>query len=174
MITNKTKSGQSEAVGFIIIILLVIIVGVIFLGISLRDRKQVVTADAELANFLSASQSYTSDCYKDSVPFYRSLSELVRDCFKQTSVVCPENMNACSMVNKTYSTMLSRFMPSGTLSYYKMSIYYQSNNNDTHSAKTNVIEDIVFGEAIKCSSIRTGRSDVPGDITIELEICTAT
>jgi len=170
MIT-KNKRSQSEAVGFIVIILLVIIVGVIFLGISLRDKKEVVTKDAELATFLSASQGYTTECYKDSVPYYRNLGELVRDCFRQTSIVCPENRNTCDIVNKTYSEMLSKFMPSGVLNYYKMSIYYQSNNNETNSAKTKVVEDIVFGDSNKCSNKRIGRSDIPGDITVELEIC---
>ena len=175
MIKNS-KRAQSEAVGFIVIILLVIIVGVIFLGISLRDKKEVVTKDAELANFLSASQGYTTECYKDSVPYYRSLGDLVRDCFRQTSIVCPESRSTCSEVNKTYSEMLSRFMPSGVLNYYKMSIYYQSDNNETNSVKTRVVEDMVFGDSSKCSNRRTGRSPSPlddGNIVIELEICVA-
>ena len=60
------KKGQQEMVGFIVIVLIIVIAGVIFLGIYLRGDKKINTLDAEISNFLIASSRYTSDCYKGS------------------------------------------------------------------------------------------------------------
>ena len=78
----KNIRSQQETIGFIVIVLMVIIVGIIFLGISLRKgTREVVAVDAELANFLSASSSYVTDCAKDYEPNYGKLGDVVEDCY---------------------------------------------------------------------------------------------
>lgn len=174
-IGNFAKRSQSEAVGFVIIILIVVIASIIFLGVYLRKSRGVVTEDAEIANFLSASQGYTTECYKDNEPFYRELGDLIKDCYQQnTAIVCPENRAVCDVLNSTYSEMLLRFMPAGTLAYYRMSFYYRQSANETEEKLERFGPEIVFGDRKKCTAIRAGRSEMSlaeGILVAELEIC---
>jgi len=178
---NYSKNAQSEAVGFVIIILLVVIVSVIFLGIYLRKSKGVVIEDAEIANFLSASQDYTTECYKDSEPFYRDLGDLIKDCYQQnTAITCPQDKNPCEVLNTTYSEMLSKFMPAGTLAYYRMVFYYQAKaekeEEEIEKEKIKFGPEIIFGDVKTCVTRKAGRSSISitgGNIIIELEICRA-
>ena len=182
----KSKCSQSEAVGFVVIILIVIIVGVIFLGIFLRQDKIIGVEDAEIANFLGVSKGYTTDCYKDNEPNYRSLEDLTKDCYDKKSIVCTDNRDACYIVNKTYSEMIARFAPAGTFAYYRLSFFYQQSPIETEAGEeqeTNgilpiigikIIDDITWGNQDKCSARRLGRSYInagSGSIIIELEIC---
>ena len=171
------KKSQSEAVGFVVIILLVVIIGVIFLGISLRKSSEVITTDARIANFLSASFDYktSSSCYQESEPFYRSLGDTAKDCYAQiggsTSAICPNGETPCSFLNMTYTEMLSRFMPAGTLNYYKLSFTYNS------SAAEKTFQKIEWGASSKCISRKAGRNYISlgsgEEIIAELDICEA-
>ena len=178
---NKNfKKTQSETVGFVVIVLVVLIIGVIFLGISLRNKNAVVaTVDAELSNFLIASSSYTTDCYKDSEPNYRSLSDLVKDCYEKdfSKITCLSGKTSCDALKETYSSMLEKFKPAGTLAYSKLRAYYlpKSEDNETAAEETAIFE-LAQGDSKKCAEKRAGRiqaSEQEGSIFTELEICPA-
>ena len=167
---NKNKQAQSEAVGFVIIILIVVIAGVIFLGIFLRNSKPISTESFEIANFLSASLSYTTLCYKDSPGDYKTLGDLADYCSSGVRLTCPTNKTACSVLNETYSDMLSKFKPAGTLSYYQLSLSY--NNSETqHTFMT-----IESGTRTSCTSRISGNSQIEaqdGKIIVDLMTCLA-
>ena len=175
---GSSKRSQSEAVGFVVIILIVVIAGVIFLGITLRNKSSVITEDATISNFLSASLNYktSTSCYKDSEPFYRSLGDIAGECYKQStsssSLTCPNNEMPCDYLNRTYSEMLSRFMPAGTLNSYSLSFTYNS------SALRRTFKEIKWANSASNSCLggkRAGRSyintGVDEEIIIELQIC---
>lgn len=180
----ECKRSQQEAVGFVIIIMIVLIIGVIFLGISLRNKdKSVSYEDAEISNFLVASSSYTTDCYKDNEPFYRTLGDLTKDCylrdFKQ--IVCPNGKNACDVLNSTYSEMMNYFAPAGKLVYYKLSFYQEKlvESDDPLAEmekQKSPFMDIALGNSNKCGTKRAGRTQISadeGNVITELEICPA-
>lgn len=175
---KTSKIAQSEAVGFVIIILIVIVIGVVFFGIFLRQNKGTVAEDTRIPYFLTASFNYktSESCYKDSEPFYRSLGELAEDCYNQkggamTGVTCSQGKQPCDVLNETYSKMLLRFAPAGVVSYYKMSFTYNS------SALQTKFLEITWGDAKGCADMRAGRKEnnigAGENIIAELEICEA-
>ena len=183
IIKNLTRKGQQETVGFVIIIMIVMILGVIFMGISLRNKgKGVVTIDAEISNLIIASSSYTTDCYKDNEPNYRTLGDLSKDCYQRTfgQITCPGGRTSCDILNETYSGILKRFKPAGLIGYSRLEIYYlpRSEDNETLEdaplAKKERIMELVQGNPSSCAVKRSGRSQISADegsIFTELEIC---
>ncbi len=172
----KNKKSQSEAVGFIVIVLLVMIVGVIFLGISLRqDDSGVVTTDSEISNFLSAASSYTTSCAIEHEFDYRTLENLAGDCYKGKS--CLNGKSSCDMLNSTYSDMLKNFRPGGTpLGYYKLTFSYAQNSSSSAEDRIKFGKEIIYGNGLGCVSKRAGEKGISfndGEIVEILETCVA-
>jgi hypothetical protein len=177
---KKNSKAQSEIVGFMIIILIVVIVGVVFLGIYLRKAKPIVKEDAEIANFLISSMRYTSDCYKDYEPNYRKLGELASDCYGSAKISCPGSKSACSALDETYSWMLSKLWNPGVnrpVKYAGLYFYYEQTleQEDEEPAK-NKFYSIIQGNKTGCSVLKASSSAISmdsGNIVVELEICKA-
>lgn len=174
---NQSKKTQSETVGFIVIILMVMIIGVIFLGISLKKQPTVEATDSEIANFLVTSARYTSDCAKDYEPNYREMIDVISDCYQNSA--CLDARTVCSVLNQTYTEMLINFRPSGkVLSYYKLSFYYVQNMTQTPADGTRFANEISFGNSSGCASKRAGRNYISlpsgtGYALEQLEVCLA-
>lgn len=173
----KPNKGQSETVGFIIIILMVMIIGVIFLGISLRPKIGVIATDSEISNFLITSLEYRTDCAKDYEPNYLYLRDIVSECYS-SNIKCLDGQNPCLILNKTYSEMMTNFRPSGkVLSYYKLGFYYLTNLSMPILTGTKFGSEIIWGNASSCSSKRAARKETslnpPGGIVEQLEVCLA-
>jgi hypothetical protein len=170
---RKTRRAQSETVGFVIIILLVMIIGVIFLGISLKPKPHSIAVDAEISNFLITSAKYTSSCAKDYEPNYRTLGDLVADCYQ--NIACLDGTSSCNLLNQTYSEMLKSYRPSGrVLSYSKLSFYYLENASAPVERGTKFGSEIIFGNSSTCVSKRYGRNYISlsqGSAVEQLEVC---
>lgn len=166
-----SKKTQSEAVGFVIIILIVIVIGVIFLGISLRKDKGVVTQDARIANFLSASLSYTTSCSKDYEGNYQPMDYVIGLCSRNGK--CLDGNLACNILNQTYSEITPKFEASGIVNYYKLSFGFKvSNESDTSTQeRSREFYSVSGGDLAKCASKRSGRSFIYPDLIIDLQIC---
>lgn len=187
--TKAQKRAQQEIVGFVIIIVLVLVIGTIFLGIYLRQKHEIPTTDAEIKNFLIASSKYTTDCYKNEETKYKTLGDLVVDCYKSRD--CSDGRTACSVVSKTYSEILNRTWTAsagGVVNYYKMSFYYSEFIDNWENDKAVIDEeqqetpkiallglaDIVEGAKGSCLDKRAGQNTISfgeGDMITELEIC---
>jgi len=170
------KRSQQEIVGFALIIIIVVIVGVIFLGIYLRKDKPIVTDDAEINNFIMSSLRYTTDCYKDYDTDFKSLGDLVKYCYDGTKVTCMNSQTGCQAVNSTYSWMLKKLWPTGKdrpIRYAKVAFYYQQNLSDENS-RTPFGEKLIIGNLTSCGTIKSGHDTIninSGDLVVELEIC---
>jgi len=171
----KCKRSQQEILGFVVIIMLVVIIGVIFLGISIRKgaREDIFTDDAEIANFLSVSKKYTSNCVLRE-PFYADLEDMIKACYNHE--VCVDERHACSVVEELYSGMLNEMWPADAdrpIKYYKLDIYYLADleNPSDKRMLTGLIES---GDPSLCIGKRGGTSSLfkdSGSIVVELEIC---
>jgi len=184
---NIKNKSQQEAVGFVVIILIVMIIGVIFLGIWFRASKQggVFVESAEISNFLSASLGYTTECYKDNAYDFKNLGDVVLYCYNNDAVNCPEAENSCAYVNKTYGAMLEKFKPAGILSYYSLTASYRvlknesSGSGEENEAQTGISAPfikIAKGDSSKCVTKIGGQSPIDageGDIMVTLETCRA-
>ena len=169
------KKAQQEIIGFVIIIVIVAVVGVIFLGISLRRgmRDDSSVQDAEIANFLSTSAKYTTDCVLKE-GFYAELEDITDACYN--SKICTDNREACDILASTYEDMTRIVWPAGEdrpIKYTKLLVYYQE-SADEPGARSYIIDAIEHGNQELCSSRRSGKHQQykhPGNIVVELEIC---
>jgi len=181
----KAKKNQQETIGFVIIIVLVMIIGTIFLGIWLRSSKNsgVYTESKEIDDFLSASLSQTTDCYKDGPSDFKHLGELIGYCNSGTEISCPNNEKTCDYLNRTYSEMLQKLKPAGVLGYYKLFIYYKPYEENESPKETEIPEssyksiiEIVYGSLAECTVRLAGNQLLNaenGDFIVNLETCEA-
>lgn len=170
------KNSQQETIGFIVIILMVMIASIIFLGLSLRKGTyEVVAVDAEIANFLSASAAYKTECALDYEPNYKTLGDLAVNCLSNNAD-CLDGKKVCDVLNQSYKDILNNFRPAGKPAlYYKLSFYYQSNLSESLSNARRFGDIIEAGNSSLCSSRRAGRNDISiggqGNVVELLEVC---
>lgn len=173
MLKLEKRKSQQEMAGFIIIVLLVLVVGVIMLGIFLRQSSPVSTFDAELDNFITASLEQTSNCAVDTDYNFQTLKQDLEMC--KNNERCLGNINPCLIINQTYSTMLNHLFPAGLLSGYKMNFYFQPVINET-LGRINILK-MKDGNQTNCGLLRgtqsISRISGGGYMFIELEACTA-
>jgi len=173
-ILNKRK-GQQEIIGFVMVVLLVVIAGVIFLGISLQKGQQEIisTEDAEISNFLISSTKYTSDC-EIRKPLYADVNDLIKACNDNDD--CSDGRNSCEVLEEIYEDMTNIIWPAGAdrpVKYTRLSIYYSETSDAGEIAGESFIE-IESGDEALCGNKRAGDhriSQYPGNLVVNLEIC---
>jgi hypothetical protein len=173
---NKNKKTQQEIVGFVIIVVIVAVIGVIFLGIYLKPQATISTKDAEINNLLISTSKYTTDCYKDSEPNYRTIEDLVVDCYQYKK--CGNGNTSCSVLNQTYSGLLGRVWLTGETSavkYYEIKAYYQGNLSDPTTKKP-AFFTLSSGNMTGCLTTKAGQKitsleNPEESIISELRVC---
>jgi len=170
-----SSKSQQETVGFVVIILMVMVIGTIFLGLSLRKSKPVVAIDAELSNFLIASASITTECAKDYESDYKSLGDVMEYCYSNNRQ-CYDGRKSCEILNETYRAILGNFRPGGTnLKYYRVSFYFQDSLNESlEDSGIKFTDDIFYGNSSGCSSRRGARNYIPvsgGSLVPDMDLC---
>jgi len=183
-ILAKSKCSQHETVGFVVIVSLVIIVGVIFLGIRMnQDSTPQQYKDADIMNFLVASSKYTSDCFENHEPLI--LNELKEKCYRNENEKCnSDGVTLCEVLNNIYSGMLNTswlIYEDSPIKYYELNISYRAICNDSTTTRPITSPDFIIhaGNLSQCSfsNKRTGQESFPisgsGEecIVTELEIC---
>jgi len=101
----KGKKAQEEILGFVLIILLVIVGGVIFLAITLnKPVEEQQSLEAE--NLLQTVLSYTTNCAIQFEPQYDSIQDLIGDCYSGFS--CSNlGANSCEVLNSSLNSILT-------------------------------------------------------------------
>ncbi|MBM3247649.1 hypothetical protein FJZ17_03880 [Candidatus Pacearchaeota archaeon] len=173
---RENKKAQQEIVGFVIIVIIVAVVGVIFLGIYLKPQPSVATKDAEINNLLISTSKYTTSCYKDSEPNYRTIEDLVVDCYQYKK--CGDGEFACIVLNRTYSEMLNRVWIAGDTSairHYEIKAYYQGNLTDPTTKKP-AFFTLESGNSSKCLTTKAGQKitsleNPEESVVTELRVC---
>lgn len=117
MLKRKNKKGQEEMMGFVLIIMLVIIIGVVFLAFSLRKPSKGILEhkSGEMGKLLHAMMECETECESNSIP--QPLKEVVRMCINREScnnIYTQEQIiigdNACIIANNTFNDMLDTFL----------------------------------------------------------------
>ena len=177
----KCKRSQHEAMGFVIIVALVIIVGVIFLGIKMNQNNTPQQyKDSNLMNFLTASSKYTSICFENHEPL--TLNDLKEKCYNAQKCSSENgDVNSCILLNDTYSEMLNKswqIYADSPIRYYELKINYRSTCNDSNTANPASELKISAGNSSQCSTgMKTGQESFPisgsGEecIVTDLKIC---
>lgn len=161
------KKSQEEMVGFVLIVIIIIIVGVIFLGLALRKGSSSYDS-SEIENFLEASAITTTDCAINYIPNYENLQGLIGSCYDNQ--ICLNGNEACKELNLSLSRLMDNAWVidkgSGYLGWELNVNYYLNNSEAEHP--------IIKLEKGNCSSGTGGEKLIakyPGNIIIRLEVC---
>ena len=99
----KSKKGQEEVIGFVLIVVLVAIIALVFLVINLRKPVERLPS-AELESFLQSSMYYSTDCFISPETRY-SLKEIIVSC-AETNDLCLNSKTVCQTLNETATRLL--------------------------------------------------------------------
>ena len=110
MIIKKNKKAQEEVFGFVIIVLVVMIIGIVFFAFSIRrSSKGVEPKNYELEDLLFTIQKYTTDCKINNVGL--NIRELIRECNNNPSRICEgTGGNVCIFLKEELEEMFDEFL----------------------------------------------------------------
>ena len=174
------KKAQHEIVGFVLIVLIVSIIGVIFLSITLGNPKPERQNSVEVSNLLEASMYQTTSCAINYIPQYRNIQDLIKECYKDKSGdfrECLDGENVCKQLETNLKEILSKSLNVGEDEVnkgYNIDIYFASDDEDI---KNNLILNFYEGNFNNCSFIVGGEHPIPvssfgfGLIETELKVC---
>ncbi len=168
------KKAQEEIVGFVVIVLLVVVVGVLYLGFTLQNAPDNQQKSTEISSFLDSAMLYTTDCAFGYQPNYASLKDLIGNCYQQAGEQCLDGREVCSTLNQTMKSVLDASWPvsqDGSKKGYEFDAFYALNT--TNSANQTDILSITNGNC-SSNSYQEGDSffsEYPGVITTTLKIC---
>lgn len=109
MVSRISRKAQHEMVGFILIVVLVVVVSLIFLGISLRQKPSGVESESkQVVNLLNSILQYTTDC-AIYVPQYESVRDLIKSCYHAET--CIGGVSTCQKLQEVLTGLLESAQP---------------------------------------------------------------
>ena len=166
------KKAQNEMIGFVVIVLLVVVIGVVFLGILLRKSERVAGRDAEISSFLESSMKYTSNCALSYEPDYDTLQDLITDCYKGRK--CIDGNHSCDVLNSSYSVILEKTWLVGEarpVKAYSFNVSFYSSYDNSSKEGILYLEKGIFEE---CSAERGSeyiQAAYEGVVHTEMSVC---
>jgi|TARA_B100001964_G_scaffold215449_1_gene253800 hypothetical protein len=116
----KSKKGQQEMVGFVLIVVLVVVGLMVFLIISLRDTPEN-EGSLEVVDALDALMKHTTECAVVYVPAYDDFEALFKSCHDGDQ--CSNlDRSACDYLNESLTDVVGAMVASegGAVSYYQV------------------------------------------------------
>jgi len=174
---KKNKKAQHEIVGFVIIVLIVSIIGLILLSLTLGRGDSVKQTSAEISDLLEASMFYTTDCAISYLPQYKTGQELVKTCYNSENAKCLNEENVCDVLNSTMKEIVGKSLDiheEGINKAYKLNIYYRDLEEEVPDEIILITEGGIFENCkskIGASHSIASGSFGSGIINIELEVC---
>src|SRR3989338_643556 len=180
MLDRKLRKGQHEIVGFVLIVLLVSVIGVVFLSIALNKGSAIEPRSAEISNFLSSMMYTTTDCAINYVPQYRDMQDLIKECYKDSlgnKRSCLDGRNVCRVLEENLINLIDKSMPVGEEAVqkaYNFAAFYSSRQETIPDES---IINLNKGSFKNCSSVAGSGHSLPvsslggGTIDVKLSIC---
>jgi len=171
----KSQKAQHETMGFVLIVVVVSIIGLVFLSLSLGRGDVGEQTSIEISNLLESSMYYTTDCAVSFIPQYKSGQDLVKSCYRNEK--CLNEKMACNILEKTMKGVIDDSLDvceDCVNKAYKLNIYYKPLNSEVQNDEILVLENGVFSN---CSSKFGGSHSIhmssinAGIINIELDVC---
>ncbi len=119
------KKSQEEMIGFVLIIVLVAVIGLIFLVISVNQDSEMLESK-EVESFLQSSLSYTTSC-KISIQ-NESFQDLIKDCYQNKN--CNQT-HSCEILNNTAKNLIESSFQISEKTQYKSYEYKILKQNET-------------------------------------------
>ena len=95
--------GQEELVGFVLVVAIVAISGLILIGLVMRLESggSEETRSADIAQFLESLWQASAACHLSAGAAPATLSEIAASCVADKGTKCREGGSACSVLNAT-------------------------------------------------------------------------
>jgi len=162
------KKAQNEIVGFILIVVIVVIIG-LFLVIFYIKQEPVEQKSKTVENFLQASMLYTTDCILSIEPI--NLRTLMKKCYDGMS--CLDGRESCGVLNDTLTKIVKEGWAVGEDSpenAYFIEIYYEEGEDEDKFER----KMLSISEG-NCTGSRKGAEyfldHSPGTIVVEMKLC---
>ncbi len=142
----NNKKGQSEMMGFIVIVVLVIVAIMIFLIISIRNKESNIESK-DIENLLTSVMHYTTECAIVSEPRYSSVEDLIKSCFDNEKCSNLDKM-ACDYLYEIIENIMEDVIKSeGAVSGWRLSIISRVNEEEEpfFSISGGNMTGVVFG-----------------------------
>ena len=173
---KSRKKAQQEILGFVLIVVLVTIMGVVFLSFSIGKSRPTKQTSAEISNLLEASMYHTTDCAVNYVPQYREVQDLIKECYRNPEQKCLNSLTVCTVLETTLKNLIDQSLKVGEDApnkAYSLKIYYNSLNSLNETIDVLSLEEGIFKN---CSSQPGGSHSIAvtlssGTINTELEVC---
>ena len=171
------NKAQHEIAGFVLIVLIVSVIGVVFLSIAFGKPDIERQTSVEISNLLSSMMYHTTDCAINYIPQYRDVQDLIRECYKkQTGNLreCLDGRDVCDETEKNLKNILDKSLIVGENNVnkaYKTDIYFSEDENKEE------ILSFKEGNFNNCTFIVGGSHSIPvgsfvsGKIETELLVC---
>jgi hypothetical protein len=98
------NKGQSEMVGFALILIIVAVLILIFLSFSLKKDNSEFVESYEVESFLQASLEQTTNCSMKYGSNFLSLVKVIRSCIDEE--ICFNGEDPCQIMNQTVEGIL--------------------------------------------------------------------
>jgi len=167
--SSKNKRAQEEAVGFVLIIVLVAVIFTVFLGIMIHNSSRSNDySSTEYSQYLSALMEVNTPCIVF-YPAYAKVSDLIGYCFD--SKICSNGNSSCAVLNSTLNNALKATILYGderAIKGYYFSIQYSRDNSTAFQSIIKINKGL-------CNSSLVGADypipHYPGTITAAIKIC---
>jgi hypothetical protein len=171
------RKGQEEMVGFALIIVIVMIIGLVFLGFSLRGSNEgVEVRSGDVGDFLeSLSQTHT-DCAVRASNDFAEIGDLVRECYNRPTGNCQRSGESiCEALNRTLSDAVVGGLDVGAGAYYEgfeFDVDFEPRSNSGDSP-----ENILELRSGNCSFNKIGNEHLisnaraEGSLVLTLNLC---
>jgi hypothetical protein len=177
MINKKNNKAQHEIAGFVLIVLIVSVIGVIFLMIYIGNGNVSEYTSLEVSNLLGSSMYSTTSCSKGYESNYQDMQDLVKNCYKDDFNTCFNGKKICDVLKEDLKKIIDKGLNvgvDGVNKAYKLEAYYKAEDDETPNE---YIMNFSEGDFKNCSAIVGGSHLIPisslelGNLKLELDVC---
>lgn len=168
-----SKKAQHETVGFVLIIIIVAVIGLVFLWFFLQSPSKLVNS-GKVSAMLSSSIYYTTDCYETYIPNYKNNLDLIKKCYESPNEYCGNGRKYCEILNDTFKEIINNSLKVGKdypIKAYKLTMYFDPFIEEVANENFFILNE---GKFVNCTLKYGGTNSQlskGGNIEIKLELC---
>lgn len=162
MMTNK--KAQEEIMGFVILIVVIIIIGLVFFAFSLRKATTIEPEHNKMDDFIQSTLSYTTGCVINFES--QNIKELIRQCDASSTSKCENNITICTELNSTITNIVHSLLGTEITNFYVHG-YSLNISGSSDSSKLFIKEGNLTGNYFASS---TSIPSLDSPITLKLKV----
>ncbi len=156
------KKGQEELVGFVLVVVIVSVAGLIIMGLFFRiESEKQAAKSADIAQFLNSAFLVTTKCHLSSPLFPANIGELAAACSSDKNERCLDGTNACSVLNISMQEIIKSSWAAGADSVIK-GYEFQSIMTSNRTTSLTSTPVLLIREGACAKDYRVGEHLQPG------------